>query len=145
MPRTLTRAESDALIEELEARFEVNGYGLWAVELGDGALAGFVGLNPVPDELPPAPAVEVGWRLARAHRGHGYATEAAWASIGFGFERLGLGEIVSFTATGNDRSRAVMERLGMRRDEAGDFDHPGIPRGDDLRPHVLYRLAAGAV
>ena len=88
------------------------------------------------------PAVEVGWRLARSAWGHGFATEAAEASLEYGFVALGLEEIVSFTATGNTRSRAVMERLGMRHDPAGDFDHPRLAESHPLRRHVLYRLGA---
>jgi RimJ/RimL family protein N-acetyltransferase len=85
--------------------------------------------------------VEVGWRLARAHWGRGYATEAARATVADGFERLGLAEIVSFTTPANLRSRAVMEKLGMRRDAADDFDHPSVPEGHPMRRHVLYRLS----
>src|SRR5206468_8569042 len=86
------------------------------------------------------PTVEVGWRLGRAHWGHGYATEGALAALSFGFDELALDEIVSFTTHGNTRSRRVMERLGMRRDPADDFENPNLPDGDALRPHVLYRL-----
>ena len=86
------------------------------------------------------PAVEIGWRLAAEHWGHGYATEAARAVLAFGFERLGLPEIVSFTTTANVRSRRVMEKLGMRHSPDDDFMHPLIPDGHPLRPHVLYRL-----
>jgi ribosomal-protein-alanine N-acetyltransferase len=87
------------------------------------------------------PAVEVGWRLAPAHWGHGYATEAARAAVDYGFVAHELEEIVAFTVPANFRSRRVMERLGMTHDPADDFDHPGIPAGDPLRRHVLYRLA----
>jgi ribosomal-protein-alanine N-acetyltransferase len=87
------------------------------------------------------PAVEVGWRLAVEAWGHGYATEAARAALAFGFEERGLDEIVSFTTPANVRSRAVMERIGMTRDPADDFDHPNLPPESPLRRHVLYRLS----
>jgi RimJ/RimL family protein N-acetyltransferase len=93
---------------------------------------------------PFTPCVEVGWRLAFAHWGHGYATEAARLALGHGFGAVRLSEVVSFTSVGNHRSRAVMERLGMRRDPAEDFDYPSFPEGHPLRRHVLYRLGAGA-
>jgi RimJ/RimL family protein N-acetyltransferase len=83
----------------------------------------------------------VGWRLARAHWGRGYATEAARAAVAAGFRELGLDEVVSFTVPANHRSRAVMERLGMTRHTADDFEHPLLPAGHPLRPHVLYRLS----
>jgi RimJ/RimL family protein N-acetyltransferase len=86
--------------------------------------------------------VEIGWRLAFEHWGHGYASEAARLALGYGFNVLALPEIVSFTSATNHRSRAVMERLGMRRNPADDFDYPSLPEGHPLRPHVLYRLAA---
>ncbi len=141
-PDTLSTKESAALIERIEASFEQHGYGLWAVEITerDRPLIGCIGLLPVEPDLPCAPAVEVGWRLARAYWGHGYTTEAASAAIAFGFDRLHLDEIVSFTACRNLRSQRVMERLGMRRDPGGDFEHPRLPVGDSLRAHVLYRI-----
>ena len=140
-PAPLSRAQSTALIERIEACFEHHGYGLWALELGEREqLIGFAGLAPVDIPVAFAPAVEVGWRLARAFWGHGYATEAAAAAIELGFTRRALPEIVSFTATQNTRSRGVMERLGMRRDPAEDFDHPLVAHDARLRRHVLYRL-----
>jgi RimJ/RimL family protein N-acetyltransferase len=107
-----------------------------------GTMIGFTGLVPVPFEAPFTPAVEVGWRLARDAWGHGYATEAARASLDHGFGEAGLEEVVAMTATTNERSMAVMRRLGMRRDPADDFDHPRIPSEHRLCRHVLYRLRA---
>ena len=143
-PATLTRAQSDDLIDRIELCFETNGYGAWAVEVpGEIELSGFVGLWPQNDErLPFAPAVEIGWRLNRISWGRGIATEAASAALAFAFGELGLREIVSFTTAGNARSRAVMERLGMSRDPAEDFIHPQIDAADPLAPHVLYRVRA---
>src|SRR5262249_22537952 len=86
------------------------------------------------------PCVEVGWRLAFEHWGHGYATEAARLALGHAFGPLAISAVASFTSVANLRSRAVMERLGMRRDPADDFDHPRLPEAHPLRPHVLYRL-----
>jgi RimJ/RimL family protein N-acetyltransferase len=141
-PATLSAAESAALVERIEACFDDRGYGLWAVELpAQASCIGFVGLSPVDLQVPFAPAVEVGWRLARGFWGRGFATEAAAAATAFGFQRLDLTQIVAYTATANLRSRRVMERLGMRRDPVEDFDHPKLPAGERLRRHVLYRLA----
>ena len=142
-PAPLSREESDALITRIEAGFDRHGFGLWALEVREtGQLIGFTGLAPPEFEAHFTPAVEVGWRLAAPAWGRGYATEAARAAITFGFERAGLEEIVSMTSALNERSRAVMQRLGMSRDPADDFDHPGIPAGHPLRRHVLYRLSA---
>jgi len=138
-PSTMTREQSDALVERQRALHEERGWGLWAVESPEG-FAGFVGLNEPRFEAHFTPAVEVGWRLARHAWGKGYATEAARAAVAFGFDELGLDEIVSFTTVGNERSRRVMERLGMTRDPADDFDHPLLPPGHPLERHVLYRL-----
>ena len=140
-PELLTRQQSDSLIEAMESGFEQRGFGLWAVEVqATGAFIGFTGLNHPSFEAHFTPAVEVGWRLARAAWGEGYATEAARASLAFGFEEIGLDQIVSFTAAGNARSRAVMERIGMTRDPDDDFEHPGLSDADPLRRHVLYRI-----
>lgn len=84
--------------------------------------------------------MEVGWRLARHAWGHGYATEAGARALEYGFTEADVEEIVSMTAVGNVRSRAVMERLGMTRDPADDFDFSRLPEGHPLRPTVLYRL-----
>lgn len=138
-PALLRRADSDALAARIRARFNDDDIGLWAVEAA-GEFIGFTGLSRVTSAAPLAPAVEVGWRLARAAWGHGYATEAARAAVGDGFGRVGLADVVSFTAAANQRSRAVMRRLGMTRDVAGDFEHPALPLAHPLRPHVLYRL-----
>jgi RimJ/RimL family protein N-acetyltransferase len=145
LPAALTREASDALAARIEAHFEAHGFGLWAVEIpGVAPFAGFAGLS-VPDfQAHFTPCVEIGWRLAAPFWGHGYATEAARAALGFGWGRLQLAEIVSFTVPGNLRSRRVMEKLGMRRDPADDFDRPGLPEGHPLRRHVLYRIAAAA-
>lgn len=140
-PSTLTRAECAGLIQRVKDHFALRGFGFWAAEVpGVAPFIGFVGLGVPRFEAPFMPCVEIGWRLARAHWGHGYVTEAGRAALAFGFGPLRLEEIVSFTVPGNLRSRAVMERLGMRRDEAGDFDHPVMAEGHPLRRHVLYRL-----
>lgn len=137
----LDRAASNALVDRIRDHWAANGHGLWAVErVDDAAFLGFVGLAAHTFDAPFTPCVEVGWRLATAAWGRGYATEAARAALRFGFEDLGLTEIVSFTAPANVKSRAVMERLGMTRDPADDFDHPRFPDGHRLRRHVLYRL-----
>ncbi|MCL3836261.1 GNAT family N-acetyltransferase [Aeromicrobium duanguangcaii] len=148
-PAPLDAVQSNALADRISARLDQHGWGLWAVETPDGRFAGFTGLNPVPPAVAELvrgePAIEVGWRLARWAWGHGYATEAATAALRHGFDVLELDEIVSFTAAGNARSRAVMERLGMTRDPADDFDHPALAPDSPLRRHVLYRLSRGGV
>lgn len=144
-PKTLTREESDDLADRVAARMAEHGWGWYAVEVKGGEpYIGFVGLNVPSYRIPCGPCVEVGWRLSRASWGRGYATEAAAACLDHGFGRLGLAEIVSFTAVENGRSRAVMERLGMTTNPADDFDHPLIGEGRPLRRHVLYRLEAPA-
>jgi RimJ/RimL family protein N-acetyltransferase len=151
-PALLSVEQSAALVARIERCFDERGYGLWAVEVraedadgAGGAFAGFVGLEPVMDErLAFAPAVELGWRLAQPFWGGGIATEAAAAATAFAFDALALTELVSYTAVSNVRSQLVMQRLGMRRDPAEDFLHPGIAPGDPLAPHVLYRIAAHA-
>ena len=144
-PAALSRVESDALVDRIEAGFEQRGWGLWAVEVpGSAAFIGFVGLNPATFDAPFTPAVEIGWRLARDHWGKGYATEGAAAALEIGFDTLGLDEIVSFTPHTNTRSRRVMERLHMHHDDADDFENPNVPEGEPTRAHVLYRLGRHA-
>lgn len=142
-PSTLTRARSAEVIEEFLQRTDEDGFAPWAVESRHtGDFLGFVGLMRVGFASHFTPAVEIGWRLARAAWGHGYATEGAKAALHQAFETLGLPELVSFTSQPNKRSRSVMERIGMTRNPEDDFLHPRLPEGDPLRPHVLYRLQA---
>lgn len=139
-PSPLARAESDALADRIEAAFELQGWGFWAVESkAGGDFIGFVGLAVPRADLPFSPCVEVGWRLAREHWGQGYASEAARAALNAGFEQLGLEQIVSFAVLANRRSRAVMERIGML-DSGEDFEHPALAVGSALRRHCLYRI-----
>jgi len=140
-PEVLSRAQSDAQAERIRAHWEDRGFGLWAVELpGEAPFIGFVGLMTPSFEAAFTPCVEVGWRLASAHWGKGYATEGARAALEHGFATMGLEEIVSMTVLANVRSWRVMERLGMTRDPADDFDHPRVPEGSPVRRHILYRL-----
>jgi len=142
-PKLMTREESDTLAERIMARMAERGWGSFAVEVKGGEpFIGFVGPNVPSYEIPYGPCVEIGWRLARAAWGRGYASEAARTAVDFAFRRLGLAEIVSFTVVANDRSRRVMQRLGMTHDPADDFDHPMIAEGHPMRRHVLYRLGA---
>jgi RimJ/RimL family protein N-acetyltransferase len=139
-PELMRPPESRAIARRIRELISLRGWGLWAVEVRNGArFIGFVGLHVPSPALPCSPCVEVGWRLAPAHWGQGYATEAAHAALEVGFARLGLEEIVSFTSLPNQRSQAVMHRLGMVRD-ACSFEHPEIPPGSPLREHVLYRM-----
>lgn len=142
-PRALDRAESDAMADRCQRLIAGRGWGFWAVETKDtGMFIGFVGLHIPSPELPFSPCIEIGWRLAFQHWGKGFATEAAHAALRVGFEQLGCPEIVSFASLQNLRSRAVMERLGMR-DTKTIFEHPHIPAGNVLRQHCLYRLGRG--
>ena len=140
-PKLLSRDESDLLASRIRQATVDLGFGLWAVEIpGVSPFAGFVGLTRPFFEAHFTPCVEIGWRIAHEHWGHGYATEAAREALRIGFEDLGFDEIVSMTIPANVRSRALMERLGMHRDAADDFDHPNLRTDDRLRRHVLYRL-----
>jgi ribosomal-protein-alanine N-acetyltransferase len=145
-PDRLTREQSDDLIEKIEAGFDANGFGLWALQVkSTGEFVGFTGLAKPSFKAHFTPAVEVGWRLTRSAWGKGYATEAAQGALAFGFEDVGLDEIVSFTTATNKRSRAVMERIGMTHNPDDDFDHPDLQNGDPLIRHVLYRVTAPRV
>lgn len=143
-PATLDRRASDASVDLIEERFERQGFGLWALEVAQTAeFIGFTGLSPMPEDVPGAGGMEVGWRLAERAWHHGYATEAATAAIGVGFSEVGLDEIWSLTAVVNQPSQAVMQRLGMTL--YAYFDHPRIEAGHPVRPHVVYRLERSAL
>lgn len=142
-PAVKTREESDLSVKFFSEHIERHDWGFWAASLlNTGEFIGFIGLQPVPFQAAFTPAVEIGWRLAFEHWGKGYATEGAKASLRYGFEKLHLQEIFSFTVPRNMRSRAVMERIGMHHDPHNDFDHPKLPPGHPLRRCVFYRIAA---
>jgi RimJ/RimL family protein N-acetyltransferase len=133
----MDRTQSDAFLDRIETAFDERGFGLWCVDL-HGESIGFTGLS-VPWFRD---GVEVGWRIRSSFWGRGYAPEAARAALRVAFDDVGLDEVISFTAVINHRSRRVMEKIGLTRDLAGDFDHPSVPDGNALRPHVLYRVTA---
>lgn len=140
-PSMLSREQSDQLVERIETGFKECGFGLWAAELvATNEFMGFVGLAIPRFEAHFTPCVEIGWRLSREFWGNGYAPEAAQVVLKDGFERCGLDEIVSMTTVTNMNSMRVMEKIGMSRKPADDFEHPSLAEGHVLRPHVLYRL-----
>jgi RimJ/RimL family protein N-acetyltransferase len=140
---TRDAAYSERWVAGVRAHFARTGFGIWALEApGVADFIGFAGLSEVPDSMPAFPGVEIVWTFARAYWRQGYATEAARATLADGFGRLGLSEIVAFTAAVNTPSRGVMAKLGMRRDPSEDFPHPRIPPAHVLAPHVLYRLGS---
>jgi RimJ/RimL family protein N-acetyltransferase len=143
---TETRVQADDQIDRREDELTRSGWGLLAIERkADGLFIGCAGLRPVDASLPVAPAIEIGWRLARHAWGAGHASEAARALLDDGFTRRRLTEIAAFTARTNLRSRAVMTRLGMTREPSRDFDHPGLPADHPLRRHVVYLARAGCL
>ncbi|MCF6305358.1 MAG: GNAT family N-acetyltransferase [Rhodobacteraceae bacterium] len=142
-PAPMTHSRTAAFLERVETHWEANGFGLCALEIHEtGAFIGFTGLTIPPYQTPASPCTEIGWRLAASAWGKGYAVEAAQACLEWGFEALGLLEIVSFTSTTNTRSSALMQRLGMRHDPSDDFDHPMLSPDSPLLRHVLYRMSA---
>jgi len=146
-PAPMTLDESAAQLARFRQHWAEHGFGWWAVEVpGVAPFIGWVGLARPRFEAHFTPCVEVGWRLAAAFWNRGYATEGAREALGFGWELRSprLEEIVAFTVPGNARSLRVMEKLGMRHDSGDDFEHPRIPAGHPLRPHVLYRIGRPA-
>lgn len=142
-PALMDRAESDAWAARQQSHFDAHGWGFWAVEhRATAALIGAVGLMHIPWEASFTPAVEIGWRIATAHQRQGFAEEAARLALAAGFGPIALAEIVAFTVPANAPSRALMAKLGFTED--GGFEHPRLPPGHPLRPHLLYRLPRAA-
>lgn len=142
-PRTLSREESNFIADRIIEKFSLTGYGLFAAELSaTGQFLGYVGLWTADFSEPFTPCIEIGWRLAKEFWGKGYAPEGARACLGFGFNHKNLKEIFSFTSAVNTPSIRVMEKIGLRRDTSGDFDHPNLSPDSPLCRHVLYRLTA---
>lgn len=140
-PSVLSRQDTEAMWERIHDHFARYGFGPWAMEV-EGNFAGALGLTWIPFETHFTPCVEIGYRLRSEFWGRGLATEAAHAALRYGFERLGLPEIVAFTVPANKRSRRVMEKIGLAFSE--EFDHPRIAQGHPMRRHVLYRISRSA-
>lgn len=139
-PKPLTRIESDCMAQRCKSHIAEYGWGLWCAQLIDsGEFIGFVGIHRPLKIMPCSPCVEVGWRLNKRHWGMGYATEAAELVLSYGFEKLGLTELVSYTTVSNVRSRAVMERIGLKNTNQ-NFGHPEIEEDHPLFEHVLYKI-----
>lgn len=140
-PSLLTREQSDQQACDFSEFLISHGWGVWAVALlQNSEFIGFIGLDPVSFTAPFTPAIEIGWRLAYAHWGHGYAVEGAKAVLKYAFETIKLEEVVSMTARGNLRSQRVMHKIGLTYDPKDDFYHPNLSEGHPLRDHVLYRI-----
>jgi len=136
---TLTREESDAMVDRVLAHIEEHGFGFWVAERkADRAVIGLIGLMAMGEDLPPGPAVEAGWRLSPTTWGKGYATEGAQAVVDWAFDQLDAPEVVAITARSNLRSQAVMRRIGMVAEPWRDFDHPRLADDHPLRPHVTF-------
>ncbi len=145
LPGILSVQESNMLADRIEAHFQQHGFGLYAAELrSNGSFIGFVGLSVPSFQAAFTPCVEIGWRLAADYWKQGLATEGAREIARYGFEILGVPELVSFTVPANTRSIRVMKKLGMSNNPQDDFDHPRLPVGHPLRRHVLYRLCRSA-
>lgn len=146
-PALLTSDQSDEFVDRMRGHIDAHGWGLWAVDVREtGAFIGFVGLWPAGfDPFRSEDLVEVGWRLEESAWGHGYASEAALASLRHAFDVLELAQVVSFTSLTNVRSQAVMQRIGMTRDRSAEFEHPRLPEGHRLRTHVVYRIESDRV
>jgi ribosomal-protein-alanine N-acetyltransferase len=141
--KPMSKTESDELLDEIEGCFDQHSFGMWAVErIRDQRLIGSVGLEVAHDDALFSPPQYMGWTLARDAWGHGYATEGASAVLDYVFDVVGLPEVVAHTTNANERSQAVMERLGMTHDIAHDFDGPWYPAGHPHRRFVLYRVTA---
>lgn len=145
-PRLATFAEAAAGIDRNRERIDRLGYGLMAVDLkSDGSFVGMLGLAPIADDLRAhllgRPPVEIGWQFDKTYWGRGLAPEGATAVLDYAWRGLKLPDVVAFTYRGNTPSRRVMEKIGMRYVPEGDFEHPSVPVGHLVRPHVLYRIA----
>ncbi|MCB9895418.1 MAG: GNAT family N-acetyltransferase [Planctomycetes bacterium] len=140
-PEPLIREHSDTFVDFIRKQFELRGYGLWAVQTPDAPFIGFIGLHWATFEADFTPALEIGFRLAADHHGKGYATEGGLAVLKWLFQHTEEPEVNSWTAVLNKPSQRVITKLGLKRVDAGDFDHPRVPEGHPLRPHVRFHMS----
>ncbi len=140
-PSTRTRVEADAWVDRMVSRYADGTSNFMAVERkSDGALMGMLGTAEITFHIPTDPRLEIGWLLGKQYWGEGYAPEGALVMLAYAFDTLHAPEVVAFTSRLNTPSQRVMEKLRMVRDPSADFEHPNVPPGNPLRPHVLYRI-----
>jgi ribosomal-protein-alanine N-acetyltransferase len=138
-PSVLTEEQSRDHIRRITGQIDHHGYGLFAVERKDDhSFIGFTGFAYPKFEAFFTPCIEIGWRIDKKQWNKGFATEAAMACLPFGFEKLGLKEIYSFTSEHNTASEKVMQKIGMKKE--GEFDHPLLDEGHYLQKHILYKM-----
>lgn len=136
----LSYEQTEALVARMQGLQADLRHCFWAMERREDArLIGWCGIirgsvGPVVDQP------EAGWRMAADCWGKGYASEAARASIDWAFANLPDPAVYAITSDGNQRSRAVMERMGMTRLAEGDFDHPKVDPASPLLRHVTYSV-----
>ena len=144
-PRPVSRAESDAFVDRIDAHLGMHGFGLFALERKeDGAFLGFTGLHHGPAGTPVEDDIEIGWRLARAYWRQGYAHEAASACIDWFWRETAHPRLVSFTTVSNTPSQNLMRKLGFEHRPEMAFDHPAIARDHPLSPHRVFVLERGS-
>ena len=139
----LTREESDEAIDRYTAQLSRDGFSMLALEeRATGEFLGVLGMQTMTFAIPnlPQPAVEIGWRLALAAQGRGFATEGARAVVAYAFNELRLREVVAITTPANAASRRVMDKLGMIHREDLTFAHPRVPADHPNQPHIVYQL-----
>ncbi len=138
-PEMLDEADSNAAVDRFERYFAESGITFYAAEeQASGQFVGTIGMRHAPANLPVAPVIEVGWRLAAHVWNRGYATEGARAVVCAAFTLLEAPRVLAFTTPPNTASRRVMEKVGLVRDAARDFDHPDLPEDHPMRRHVVY-------
>jgi RimJ/RimL family protein N-acetyltransferase len=140
-PRERSYEQAARMGADLERR----RFGWFVLELKEKpGFGGIIAIDDIPWDTPFQPRREIGWRLPVEMWGKGYATEGARAALHYAFDTPKWPELVAMTAAKNERSRRVMERLGMTRDAGDDFEHPRVPLGHPIRSHVLYRITSSA-
>ena len=140
-PKLLSRKESDSFAHKVSAQIDKNGYSFWAIEWkGRSEFVGTMGINDVNFKAHFTPAIEIGWRLDNKFWRKGLGFEGAKAILDYAFNSLMIKEVVSFTSSINKSSIGLMEKIGMKRDTRGDFDHPNVEASNPLRSHILYRI-----
>ena len=141
LPNVLSQEETLTSVIKIQSHFKKHAFGLFAVELiSTKTFIGFVGLKYFSFDSHFTPSVELAWRLSWKNWGQGLATEAAQKVTQYGFETLGLPEILAITAKNNQGSRRVMEKLGMFTNEDENFLHPQLEYSHPLAEHILYRF-----
>ena len=139
-PAIATKTQTIEFINRMKLMYIEKGYCYFAVDqLKDESFIGFIGLCYQTYESQFTPSVDIGWRLNKKYWNNGLATEGAKKCLDYGFNKLGLKNIIATTPIINIKSIRVIEKIGMEK--LTEFKHPRLKYNEKLEDCVCFEIS----